>query len=149
MCSVTCLNGVDNGGRTRYRECLNGQQGDDGCEGDRIERTTCTGMEACPEIFPWGQWSACSRSCGVGKQRRSRSCDNGEEDCPYFTEEEKACNLQACPYWSFWGQWTACSENCGEGFRTRIRICVNGLPGDIGCDEGTVEEAITCNLGVR
>ena len=52
----------------------------------------------------WGSWSspsACTKTCGGGKQIRRRACDNpspqnGGEKCSGKAEEERTCNMQPC-----------------------------------------------------
>ena len=60
-----------------------------------------------PGVYtPWGNWSACSVSCGEGSQRRSRSCTNppprhGGPTCLEQglgeATEDQACNARPCP----------------------------------------------------
>ena len=50
----------------------------------------------------WSSWSACSRTCSGGNQRRSRYCTNpppadGGRDCRGPAEETRTCNRQNCP----------------------------------------------------
>ena len=53
----------------------------------------------------WGGWSnygKCTKTCGSGKQTRTRSCDNpprdhGGNDCTGSNDEERSCNTNACP----------------------------------------------------
>ena len=53
----------------------------------------------------WGEWrevGACSVTCGGGKQKRVRTCDNpkpenGGNDCQGSDMEEADCNKQSCP----------------------------------------------------
>lgn len=52
----------------------------------------------------WGEfdgWSRCSKTCGKGKQTRSRSIEtpasNGGKECEGDAREVKACFEQACP----------------------------------------------------
>ena len=44
----------------------------------------------------WSKWSECSRTCGEGQQKRSRTPDsppkkNGGADCKGFTDEIRDC----------------------------------------------------------
>ena len=60
-----------------------------------------------PGVYtPWGNWSACSVSCGEGSQRRSRSCTNPppQHGGPTCSEqglgeatEDQPCNAGHCP----------------------------------------------------
>ena len=51
-------------------------------------------------VSSWGWWSSCSRSCGWGRQIRSRtvtadaSCGGG---CPYSLSDSQSCNRRVCP----------------------------------------------------
>ena len=47
-----------------------------------------------PEWGRWSSWSACTRSCEGGTQRRSRLCISG--NCLGIPVETRACNTQAC-----------------------------------------------------
>ena len=49
----------------------------------------------------WGEWGACTQTCGEGREQRSRICQNGvlgvDEECSggdlYDT---RTCNLGGC-----------------------------------------------------
>ena len=50
----------------------------------------------------WGEWSACSNTCGGGQATRTRKCNNpapanGGVDCAGDSEETQNCNTEACP----------------------------------------------------
>ena len=53
----------------------------------------------------WGDWvevGACSVTCGGGKQKRVRTCDNpkplnGGKSCQGNDKDELECNTNACP----------------------------------------------------
>ena len=49
----------------------------------------------------WGEWLECSKSCGKGVQKRTRSivtpAKNGGKACTDPNNEEKVCNIEACP----------------------------------------------------
>ena len=51
----------------------------------------------------WSAYGACSKTCGTGKQIRTRTCDapapqHGGKDCSLLgkDKEENNCNTQAC-----------------------------------------------------
>ena len=49
-------------------------------------------------LSAWGPWSApsaCSRTCGEGRQRRKRNC-NGPGECVGVDFMEEACNKGPC-----------------------------------------------------
>ena len=50
----------------------------------------------------WNDWSACSRTCGIGQKRRSRTCTNpppanGGKDCVGNKDETRECSNRICP----------------------------------------------------
>lgn len=50
----------------------------------------------------WGFWSKCSKTCGGGKQDRSRACSNpppahGGAQCTGPNVESRSCNQNPCP----------------------------------------------------
>ena len=86
---------------------------------------TCIKPSCDVSLGDWsiGQWSACSKTCGVGKQTRLVSCnfDTCRGQKPIST---RLCNIAACTIgdWSI-GQWSACSKTCGVGKQTRLVSC--------------------------
>ena len=110
------------------------------CVGDFVEKQPCdTGMH-CPIPGGWTAWSPftpCSKTCGIGTQRRMRRCMNpapafGGLDCIGFADEERKCetgiNCAIDGNWSLWGKWGKCSAMCGVGIQQRTRICNNPPP---------------------
>uniref|UniRef100_S4RGB2 Papilin a, proteoglycan-like sulfated glycoprotein n=1 Tax=Petromyzon marinus TaxID=7757 RepID=S4RGB2_PETMA len=63
---------------------------------------------------PWGDWAACSRSCGGGITHRERPClylrDDGQPECFGSTRMYRTCNVQACPEGSRPFRNVQCSE---------------------------------------
>ena len=48
----------------------------------------------------WSDWTGCSRSCGAGRQSRSRRCMSDNQlvlDCTGPTREVRTCNNFSCP----------------------------------------------------
>ena len=49
----------------------------------------------------WGQWSKCSKSCGIGSQERIRAiattAKNGGNECVGRNKEINSCSKGACP----------------------------------------------------
>ena len=88
----------------------------------------------------WGDWSACTVSCGGGSALRARLCAG----CPGGQEiERRPCSLDHCAsvigpqrevegVWSAWGTWTRCRNPC-EGSQSRSRSC---YVGEVGCRSG-------------
>lgn len=51
---------------------------------------------------PWGNWCACSKTCGTGSQYRKRSCTRpppayGGKPCEGQAKQTRACNQKLCP----------------------------------------------------
>jgi len=49
--------------------------------------------------LPWGPWTGCSSSCGIGERQRIRACANGEPGRPGCMGQETeiaACNGPVC-----------------------------------------------------
>ncbi|CAK8676904.1 unnamed protein product [Clavelina lepadiformis] len=131
-CNVPCGGGV----RIRIRVCNTRRSADCGFINEETE--SCN-IHECPVLWGrWTTWSYCSKSCGDGSRRRTRTCSTGiAADCgePRSAIVRKLCNTQACPFsfvWDNWGQWTICSQTCGVGMRRRSRTCPTGLNRDCG-----------------
>lgn len=45
---------------------------------------------------PWGSWSPCSKTCGVGETKRSRKCLGKRSQCVGESEQRKTCNTKIC-----------------------------------------------------
>ncbi|XP_015439525.1 PREDICTED: A disintegrin and metalloproteinase with thrombospondin motifs 9 [Dufourea novaeangliae] len=83
-------------------------------------------------------WSACSKSCGSGLQRRRVECtirrgNHGpqvtvkDEQCTRLglnkPRSQRPCRRVACDYIWQEGAWSECSEKCGEGIQRRTVTC--------------------------
>ncbi|XP_067328475.1 ADAMTS-like protein 4 isoform X2 [Anolis sagrei] len=91
--------------------------------------------EPCPAYWDVGEWSACSKSCGVGTQHRQVLCRQtyanrstmvhpqrcGQLEKPNATQ---TCQVQVCSHWEIHTNWSSCSVLCGMGHRTRRVRCV-------------------------
>lgn len=142
VCSVTCGGGT----YQRQRDCVNGNQGDEGCDGSITETKNCA-TQKCPAWSEWSQFNSCTASCGGGSQTKTRECINGspgQQGCIGDTTNTQSCNPQSCPSWSVWSPFMICSQTCGSGVQSRVRECVSGNPGDVGC-MGDVNEERECN----
>merc|ERR1719483_1785441 len=135
-CSITC------GGKgeiTRQRS----HTGSRICTGKEEEKKDCH-VNLCPVdcvLSLWGEWSACSMSCGNGIRTRKRNVTQEEKNwgkkCPRNIEEQEPCVEEVCAVdgaWSSWSRWGYCSQTCGEGSRSRSRTCAMPLPQNGGKD---------------
>lgn len=97
-CNAECGGGFKTQTRTILVEA---QYNGDSCPA--LSKTDPCNTQTCPihcKVSSWGAWSACSKSCSNGEQKRTRSVIldaqfNGKE-CPEVTES-RACNTAACP----------------------------------------------------
>ncbi|VDI75885.1 Hypothetical predicted protein, partial [Mytilus galloprovincialis] len=101
-CSKTC-----GGGETiRVRLCNDPSPIGRGldCSGDPRDRAVCS-SNVCPVNGNWGRWSGwsgCSKTCGGGKKKRTRLCNNpspigGGLDCSADPQEFSVCSSNVCP----------------------------------------------------
>ncbi|XP_020621140.1 semaphorin-5A-like [Orbicella faveolata] len=95
--SNQCLSAVSNG----FKPC--NDDSDEACVGAARANYIYKIVEPVDGVFSaWSGWSSCSKTCGGGQQRRTRSCNNpGPSKCgkPCFgnTEEVADCNTHSCP----------------------------------------------------
>nr|XP_003227484.1 PREDICTED: thrombospondin type-1 domain-containing protein 4 [Anolis carolinensis] len=106
----------------------------------------------CPAFWDIGEWSECSKTCGLGMQHRqvlcrqiyaNRSLTVQPYRCQHLEKPEttSTCQLKICSEWQIRTEWTSCSVPCGVGQRTRDVKCVSNL-GDVVDDE-------ECNMKLR
>ncbi|CAB4055396.1 Hemicentin-1,Thrombospondin-1,Adhesion G protein-coupled receptor B3,Thrombospondin-2,Adhesion G protein-coupled receptor B1,Mucin-like protein [Lepeophtheirus salmonis] len=128
-CSATCNGGT----QTRGRTCIEPQFGGKSCSGSSNDDRAC-GAIKCPIDASWSiwtSWSTCTKTCGGGSRRRSRTCtpaQNGGQPCIGTATDESTCNTQECIVigsWAQWGRWSTCSKSCDGGSRSRSRPCSN------------------------
>ncbi|XP_053120701.1 SCO-spondin-like [Hemicordylus capensis] len=146
-CSKTCSDPDLPAVKTRLRFCPGGAN----CSGDSFQERECN-LPQCTDTplcqgeeclgmnctwNPWSPWSECSRSCGVGQQRRLRTYhlpgQGGHwcQDILTANAERRFCNLQACKVdgaWSKWSPWSWCDRTCGGGRSVRTRTCTSPPP---------------------
>ncbi|XP_061571310.1 adhesion G protein-coupled receptor B1 isoform X2 [Cololabis saira] len=97
-CSASCSNGT----MQRTRECNGPSYGGSECRGEWLESVDCF-LGECPvdgKWQPWSLWSGCSKTCGGGRQQRSRVCYGpffGGQACPGERDEINKCNEKRCP----------------------------------------------------
>nr|DBA25392.1 TPA: hypothetical protein GDO54_012926 [Pyxicephalus adspersus] len=118
------------------------------CVGEECRHQNCSWN-------PWSEWSHCSRSCGVGQQRRFRTYNPPGESGVWCDDilsgnmERRFCNLQACKVnggWSKWSPWSWCDRTCGGGRSVRTRTCTSPPPKNGGKDcPGEKYQARICN----
>ncbi len=103
QCSVTCGTGV----KIRRRTCTDPSPSGGGaaCQGASEERGVCTPTRQCPVDgvwSSWGEYGACSVTCGAGNRKRSRTCSqpapsDGGAPCQGQSESTTPCYLAPCP----------------------------------------------------
>uniref|UniRef100_A0A672ZJR7 PLAC domain-containing protein n=1 Tax=Sphaeramia orbicularis TaxID=375764 RepID=A0A672ZJR7_9TELE len=109
-------------------------------------------LQPCPAFWDIGEWSECSKTCGLGMQHRqvlcrqvyaNRTLNVHTSRCRHLERPETAstCQLKICSEWQIRSEWTACSVPCGLGQRSREVRCVSNL-GDFVLDE-------ECNMNLR
>uniref|UniRef100_A0A3Q3WFD4 Uncharacterized protein n=1 Tax=Mola mola TaxID=94237 RepID=A0A3Q3WFD4_MOLML len=87
------------------------------------------GLACFCERYPWGAWSACSRTCNHGTQHRQRQFQYNDgyywkSSCHQLCKKQdwRACNEQSCPIncmLTEFGLWSDCSPCARKQFRTR------------------------------
>jgi len=97
-CTATC----GGGNQERSRACTNPPPSGGGkdCRGAGSQSRQCN-KKACPLDGAWSEWTLwtdCSKTCGTGKQVRTRKCDNprptnGGEKCEGEKKEAKDCQI--------------------------------------------------------
>ncbi|XP_034436976.1 thrombospondin type-1 domain-containing protein 4-like isoform X1 [Hippoglossus hippoglossus] len=109
-------------------------------------------LQPCPAFWDIGEWSECSKTCGLGMQHRqvlcrqvyaNRTLNVHTSRCHHLERPETAstCQLKICSEWQIRSEWTACSVPCGLGQRSREVRCVSNV-GDFVPDE-------ECNMNLR
>lgn len=109
-------------------------------------------LQPCPAFWDIGEWSECSKSCGLGMQHRqvlcrqvfaNRTLSVHTSRCTHTERPEtsSACQIKICSEWHIRTDWSPCSVPCGVGQRSREVHCISNV-GDIVSDE-------ECNMKLR
>ena len=134
--------------KSRRRDCLFGNIGDIGCEGDAAEFDVCNTV-ICPHWTEWKETMPCTATCGGGLSLRTRLCINGTPnvtpECAGEEFENPECNTQECPFWSAWANQSECTATCGGGKVQRSRKCINGIAKQSPECLGDVNDLADCN----
>ncbi|EEB20418.1 f-spondin, putative [Pediculus humanus corporis] len=185
-CSVTCGKGI----RMRTRNYLMPQKAQMlGCDRQLVSKEMCVAdqpscsegpfqypspfqylpdsdevedTEAFCETSPFGEWSECSTTCGVGVAMRTRRFLDrwGRKKCPHVSlVEKRECIEPPCPSpspginmdsrctTSEWTDWSPCSATCGTGLRYRSRqVLVGGELKDICAGRVELNQQRICTL---
>jgi len=125
-CTKTC---GGTGTQHRYRSILV-ENAHGGTLCPTLDQSRACMPHACPidcVMNDFDEWTACSKSCGKGKQTRARTVNSRQEyngqQCAHL-REARDCNLHECPVdcaISTWTMWTTCSFTCGGGSSDRDR----------------------------
>ncbi|XP_018429260.1 PREDICTED: properdin-like [Nanorana parkeri] len=133
------------------------------CDGKARDSQVCDNLPFCPVGGEWGAWtrdSECSVTCGIGRVKEKRTCDNpppryGGRYCEGSNTRNTICNTKvACPVdgqWSEWGDWPTCVRLAKEnitckskaGTQSRKRTCIGTSPDGKWC-EGDYRESRSC-----
>ncbi|KAG9338025.1 hypothetical protein JZ751_027188 [Albula glossodonta] len=109
-------------------------------------------VHPCPAYWDIGEWSECSKTCGLGMQHRqvlcrqvyaNRTLNVQTSRCQHLERPEttSTCQLKICSEWQIRSEWTTCSVPCGVGQKSREVRCVSNV-GDFVADE-------ECNMKMR
>uniref|UniRef100_A0A673M4C4 Thrombospondin type-1 domain-containing protein 4-like n=1 Tax=Sinocyclocheilus rhinocerous TaxID=307959 RepID=A0A673M4C4_9TELE len=126
-------------------------------------------VQPCPAFWDIGEWSECSKSCGLGVQYRQVLCLGqrsrevhcvsnvgdivADDECnmKLRPSDVENCDAGVCTKSWFFSDWSAqCSADCGSGVRTRSIQCltnhISSLPLER-CGAQRPPEAQPCNNG--
>ncbi|XP_051727202.1 thrombospondin type-1 domain-containing protein 4-like isoform X1 [Ctenopharyngodon idella] len=109
-------------------------------------------VQPCPAFWDIGEWSECSKTCGLGVQHRQVLCRQAYANrtlnvhtsrCQHLERPETSstCQLKICSEWQIRSEWSPCSVPCGVGQRSREVHCVSNV--------GDIVEDDECNMKLR
>ncbi|XP_067871311.1 thrombospondin type-1 domain-containing protein 4-like [Heterodontus francisci] len=115
------------------------------------EEEACN-INSCPAFWDIGEWSECSKTCGLGMQHRQILCRQVYANhtttvqpyrCQFLAKPEtiSTCQMKICSGWQIRTEWSSCSVPCGVGQRNRDVKCVSNL--------GDVVDEEECNMKLR
>eukprot|EP01004_Peranema_trichophorum_P007321 NODE_60_length_4100_cov_55.328640_g50_i0.p1 GENE.NODE_60_length_4100_cov_55.328640_g50_i0~~NODE_60_length_4100_cov_55.328640_g50_i0.p1 ORF type:complete len:1365 (-),score=567.13 NODE_60_length_4100_cov_55.328640_g50_i0:5-3496(-) len=147
-CSQLCGSGTQTRTRAVLVPSANG-----GLECAETSKVLVCNTKPCPvdcKLSDWTEWSTCDKTCGGGKQSRTRTItvasNNGGASCP-STIETQDCAISPCPVdcvVSDWSVWSSCDKTCGGGSQTRTRSVVTASEhGGVACPD--ISATQTCN----
>ncbi|XP_051824802.1 properdin isoform X1 [Antechinus flavipes] len=166
-CSASCHGGPRVPVQHRTRTCSSPdpsvQPPGKPCSGPPYEQQGCKGLPPCPVEGGWGPWgpaSPCPVTCGLGRTREQRLCNNpsplhGGASCAGDASRNGLCNTgKPCPvdgHWGPWGAWEPCTRlqisniACQNvpGQQQRSRVCEGRLHNGQRCP-GRFQETRHC-----
>ncbi|KAJ0001984.1 hypothetical protein NQD34_001780, partial [Periophthalmus magnuspinnatus] len=109
-------------------------------------------LQPCPAFWDIGEWSECSKTCGLGMQQRQILCRQVYANhtlnvhmsrCQHLERPEttSTCQMKICSEWQIRSAWSPCSVPCGLGQRSREVRCVSNVGDFVPDDE--------CNMHLR
>ena len=71
------------------------------CIGDSTQAKDCGLPDCIRQWQEWGEWSACTASCGQGLEVRARACNQAtseaDDTCPGDATVTRICSSSECP----------------------------------------------------
>ncbi|XP_064162532.1 properdin-like [Anguilla rostrata] len=153
--------------RHSFRTCTNPAPSTDPpglpCPGSEKRSEHCVGLPYCAVHGGWGPWGAyseCSVTCGLGQRERTRACNNpeprhGGQHCTGDPVSIDMCNTRVhCPVdgeWSEWSEWSECKragkdircKTYSPGRQSRERVCEHREWNGTHCP-GSIQESRPC-----
>jgi hypothetical protein len=109
--------------------------------------------------YPWSNWGPCSKDCGGGKQKRTKTVPPIDDSmytigwgprCKDFVlDDVQACNTHPCDCKvGDWMDWEPCSKYCGSGIQKATKSIISQPDrGGKACPPpAEITKTKTCNL---